>query len=92
MSYSFSVSAASKADAKSKVAERMAEIVASQPNHKVDQDAAVSAANAFIDVLHDPEEGQQVNVSMSGSVGWKGGDTPSYTHASTNVSATIGTA
>lgn len=90
MSYSFYFAAATKDDAKRGVAEKMASVVEQQPNHKVDQEAAVNAANAFIDVLADPAEGEEVSVSMSGSVGWRtANDAPIYTGASVQVGASI---
>ena len=65
MSYSFSLTAPTKDAAKALVAEKMASVVAQQPAHKVDQEAAVNAANTFIDVLHDPEEGQEISLDRA---------------------------
>lgn len=90
MSYSFYFTAPSKDDAKRQVAEKMADIVKQQPNHKVDQEAAVNAAGAFIDVVHEPREGEEVYVSMSGSVGWRHASDPvEHTNANVSVTATI---
>lgn len=74
MSYSFSVSGESKADAKAKVAEELAKVVVAQPAHKADQAQAQAAADAFIDTLLVPiEEGAGVSVSVNGSL-WTEGD------------------
>lgn len=90
MSYSFFFAAATKDDAKRGVAEKMASVVEQQPNHKVDQEAAVNAAGALVDVLADPAEGEEVYVSMSGSVSWKtANDQTTYTGANAQVSASI---
>jgi hypothetical protein len=60
MSYSFYFGAASKDDAKRQAAEKMAGVAQQQPNHKVDEEAAVKAAGTFIDMLRDPSEGEEV--------------------------------
>lgn len=67
MSYSFSVRAATKAEAKEKVATELAKVVMQQPIHAVDQDQANAAATSFIDLLRD-DETQDVMVSVNGSV------------------------
>lgn len=90
MSYSFQFGAASKDDAKRQAAEKMASVAQQQPNHKVDQEAAVNAAGAFIDVLREPGDGEEVFVSMSGSVGWNtANEVTTYSTASAQVSASI---
>jgi len=71
MSYSFQIRAATKADAKEKVAIQMAAIVQQQVVHAVDAEQARAAANAFIDVI-DGDENRDVVVSMNGSVSWSG--------------------
>lgn len=70
MSYSFTVKAASKDEAKAKVAEEFDRIAAGQPSHKVDRDSAVAVAGAFIDLLADPKENDEVQVMMNGSLSW----------------------
>ncbi len=50
MSYSFSVVAATKADAKQKIADSFVNVVANQPSHAADRDAAVAAGGAMVDV------------------------------------------
>ena len=71
MSYSFQIRAATKAEAKEKVAIQMAAIVQQQVVHAVDADQACAAANAFIDVING-DENRDVVVSMNGSVSWSG--------------------
>lgn len=70
MSYSFSVTADAKADAKQKIAENFDNIVNGQPSHAADRDAVVAASNAFVDLLSDPPEGQEIYVNVYGSLGW----------------------
>ncbi|MBR0687367.1 hypothetical protein JQ594_15655 [Bradyrhizobium manausense] len=70
MSYSFSVTAANKAAAKEAVRVKFDEMVASQPIHARDRNAALSNAIAAIDALVD-DDAMHVSVSMSGSVGWR---------------------
>lgn len=71
MSYSFSVTAATKAEAKEKIAEEFDKIVVSQPVHEVDRAPAQAAAHAFVDVLADPGEDQQISVNCNGYVSWR---------------------
>lgn len=87
MSYSFHVSAATKAEAKQKMAAEFDNVVSSQPNHKADRDAAQAAANAFVDVIAEPHEGDMVNVSVSGSLSWTGDN--EFTSANVYVTASL---
>lgn len=70
MSYSFSVIAANKAAAKSAVAAKFDEVVATQPIHARDRAAALGNANAAIDLLVD-DATLHVSVSVNGYVGWR---------------------
>lgn len=69
MSYSFYVRAATKAEAKEKVKEKLDEVVASQPVHEADRAQAQAAAEAFIDLLRE-DETQDVSVNVNGSSVW----------------------
>lgn len=92
MSYSFSVNAASKAEAKQKIATAFDSVVASQPSHAADREAALAAGGAFIDLLTDPAGDQQIQVSMHGSLGWRRwrhDDPKAFTGAGVGVSATV---
>lgn len=70
MSYSFSIRAATKTEAKDRVASELNAIAAVQPMHAADVDSAKFAATDFIDVIRD-DAAQDVIVSVSGSV-WAG--------------------
>jgi len=73
MSYSFVVTGADKAAAKAAVAAELDKVIAGQPMHARDKEAAIANAGAVIDLLTDsPPEGSIVHVSMNGSVGWMG--------------------
>lgn len=87
MSYSFSIQAATKDEAGIKVETELGKVVTSQPSHAADRQAAQNAAEAFIDVLREPGEGQHIGVSMSGSLSWQAADV--FTGASVNISAFI---
>ncbi|ARL25477.1 hypothetical protein BOC55_35275 [Burkholderia pseudomallei] len=69
MSYSFGFTAHTKDDAKARVVSEFEEVVRVQPVHAKDQSAAVAAAHAFIDGLHD-DDACDINVSISGSLSW----------------------
>ncbi len=70
MSYSFSVRAASKAEAKDKVDAELAKVVESQAIHVRDRAQAQAVAEAFIDLLDD-DETRDIDVNMHGSVSWR---------------------
>lgn len=63
MSYSASVTAANKSEAKAAVVAKLDEIVSAQSIHARDRDAA-------IDLLID-DDTMHVTVTMNGSVGWR---------------------
>lgn len=93
MSYSFIVTADTKADAKQRVADQFDNVVSAQAAHKADRDPAVACAQAFIDTLAEPQEGHEIQVSMHGSVGWHhehGEYTPKeLLHASVGLNAQL---
>jgi hypothetical protein len=87
MSYSFNIKVTNKTEAKEKVAEEFAKVVKYQPVHAADKEHAEATVNAFIDLLDD-DATMDVQVDVSGSVGWRGSDVnPSFTHANVSVSA-----
>jgi flavorubredoxin len=49
----------------------MSEVVRSQPAHEKDQHVVVATVSAYLELVKQ-EATQQVNVSVSGSVGWRG--------------------
>lgn len=68
MSYSFTVKAATKDDAKRAVTHELAKAVVGQRCHARDVPAARAAAHAFVDALDEPGEDQAVLVQGSGSL------------------------
>lgn len=88
MSYSFSVRAANREDAKAQVAGKLAEVLAQQPSHAADMPMAQNTANAFIDVLAE-DPAKDVLVNMNGSLSWEwiDGSATKITGANVNVSA-----
>lgn len=71
MSYSFTVKAATKAEAKAAVEKAYDEMVVGQPIHARDKAAAMANAAAVIDLLiEDPAK--HISVSMNGYVSWRG--------------------
>lgn len=67
MSYSITVRAANKAEAKTKVAAELDKVVAQQPAHAHDRAQAEAATFAFIDLVAD-DDTQDVYVYLNGSV------------------------
>lgn len=91
MSYSFTIRAATKAEAKEKVAADFDKVVAAQPDHATDREQALSAATAFIDMLVD-DETRDVVVSVNGWLNWSEPSLPrAYSGACVGVSASLST-
>ncbi|QGZ56733.1 hypothetical protein [Paraburkholderia acidiphila] len=94
MSYAINFTAANKAEAKQRVVDEMATVVANQPCHVKDKDAAIGTAHTFIDMLVD-DDAMDVHVDMYGSVGYQWTELDPYgqssdarfTAAGVNVSA-----
>jgi hypothetical protein len=85
MSYSFSVKAATKAEAKEAVAKYFDEqVIAHQPVHARDRAAVIANADAIIDLLAD-DETKDIHVSCNGYVSWgvhgEPAEVPLYTAA-----------
>lgn len=93
MSYSITLRAATVAAALALAASRFdAEVVASQPPHKADRDAALKNVEAALGTLSRvPGEGEQIVVQMHGSVGgkldWQGTDQASQEVTSCTIGA-----
>lgn len=95
MSYSIGVRAATKALVLEKVAEELNKVAAAQPVHDRDRGEAYEAAKAFVGVLAEPAAGQEVVVSVSGSLGWTGREdlnNVGITASSVTVYASLATA
>jgi hypothetical protein len=71
MSYSFRLTAASVAAAITAVAAEFDKVVASQPTHAADRDFAQAAVETAIGKLT-PSDDRDIEVNVSGSVGWQG--------------------
>lgn len=87
MSYSFSVTAPSKAEAKEKIAAEFDKILASQPVHAADRASAQAAAEAFVDVLSGPADGEEIAVTVNGYVSLRAEG--EFTGASVGVTASV---
>ena|ERR1700729_1758305 len=89
MSYSFSIRVDSKDEAGIAVDDQLDEIVASQPIHNQDRQETQDAVEAFIELLRDPEENEEITITVSGSV--VAGADKEITSASVNISVAIST-
>lgn len=74
MSYSFSVSAATKQEAIQKVADELAKVVAAQPVHSADQDQVNAAVNGFADSVLADDDAHDVHISVNGHLTSVNGD------------------
>ena len=88
MSYSFTVRAPNKAEARLAVASKFDEAIGHQVCHQRDKVQALSAAYAFIDLLSD-DDSKDINVNMSGSLSgtWSGSDVTVISVANVSISA-----
>lgn len=87
MSYSFTIAAVSKDEAGQKVADALGEVVTAQPVHATDRQAAQDAAEAFIGLVAEPGADEVINVSVSGSLGWRAENV--FTASSVSVQAWV---
>lgn len=71
MSYSFVVTADTVEAATRQIREQFDIVVAAQPSHAADKEAAVVAAQTLVRILATPHEGDEIQVSMNGSLGWQ---------------------
>jgi hypothetical protein len=90
MSFSFNTSGKNREEVNAKVAALMAETVAAQDSHEVDVDAVTATVETYLDLI-EPNDGDTISVSVSGSVGWErvvaeGVEIRRYTGAGVNVS------
>lgn len=89
MSYSFSVTADTKFDATHKIREQFGTVVAAQPNHVADREAAVVAAQSLVRLLAEPHEGDEICVSVNGSLSWQHDAPEEFLSASLSVNASL---
>lgn len=71
MSYSFSIRAEDKAEAKNMVAAELLDVVRVQPGHERDVVQAQTTCNAYIDLLED-DATMVYQVNVAGSLSWTG--------------------
>lgn len=71
MSFSFSVVAASKGEAKANVAEQMATVIAAQSIHAKDEAHVKATVESSLDLIAD-DETRDVSVYVVGSLSWEG--------------------
>ena len=89
MSYSISVIDDTKADANRQIREQFDAVVAAQPSHAADKEAAVVAAQAFVRLLADPDEGQEIYLNMYGSLGWVHDKPDQFISAGMSINASL---
>jgi hypothetical protein len=70
MSYSFSAKGDDKAAALAAAAAQFDKMLEQQPVHTRDREAAMANLRAHLDLVEEPNEGEQVTISMHGSVSW----------------------
>lgn len=85
MSYSFSARGATKEAVLKAVSDQLDQVVAGQPAHARDRDAALAAVEAFVGLVPLPD-GKSYVVSANGSVGWNADAPDVLTGAGVGVS------
>ena len=89
MSYSFLITADTKEEATGKIRDQFDAVVASQPIHAADKEAAVIAAQAFVRILADPHEGDEIYVNVYGSLGWRYDSPDEFLSAGLTINASL---
>lgn len=89
MSYSFTVTADNKLDATARIREQFDAVVIQQPSHAADREAAVVAAQTLVRLLADPHEGDEIVVSINGSLGWKHDVPEEFLHANVSIQTSL---
>jgi hypothetical protein len=92
MSYSFAIKASNKTDAKHKIAENFDNIVNNQPTHSADRNAVVAIGSAFVDLLEDPADNEEIYVNVYGSLGWRQrqeNPVSTFTNAQVSINASV---
>lgn len=92
MSYSFTFTAKSAADALGQIGGKFDELQQSQPNHKDDRGPALAVVAVYLALVRRLQEGEHYHVSMHGSLGWSHGAFEGeceYTGAGVGVSISI---
>lgn len=89
MSYSFTVTADTKAEATGKIREQFDAVVAAQPSHAADKEAAVIAAQTLVRLLAEPDHSNEIYVSMNGSLGWRHDAPDQFLHADVTIHVSL---
>ena len=89
MSYSFTVTADTKADAKQKIAQSFDAVVNGQSSHAADRDPVVACGSAFVEALAEPQAGDEIYVTIYGCLSWRQGIPEEFTSASASVNASL---
>lgn len=92
MSYSFSVTAATKEESTAKIREKFDDVVVAQPTHAADKEAAVVAAQTFVRLLAEPKDDEEIYVIVNGSLGWnydQGMAPTEFLHADLNLNVSL---
>ena len=89
MSYSFTVTAASKAEALQQVSDKLDQVVEAQPSHAADRLAAFVTAAAFLSLLQEPREGDQVVGTVNGWLSWNSASPEEFKGASVGVNFSL---
>ena len=92
MSYSFNVLAATSVLATAAVATKLDQTVSEQPIHEADKSQAQAAVDSLLPLLREPAEGEQISVSVSGSVSKYRAEDEGFNNLSLSVHASVTTA
>lgn len=88
MSFWFQVKGKTKSAALAEVEVKMAEVVKNQPVHSRDSAQVLEVSKLYLGLIDDPEEGEEVTMNVSGSLGWRGNE-EKFTSANVGVSAYV---
>lgn len=88
MSYSFDFRADTKLEATAEIREEFDAVMAYQPTHEKDKEAAIVAGQALVRCLTDPGPEQEIHVHMNGYLSWQN-DPKEFVSANLNIRVEI---
>lgn len=89
MSYSISVRVAAAALGLAAVSAEFDKVVAQQPIHEADRAPALAVTEAYLGLVREPAEGEEISISLSGWVSTRGIEAEAFNSAAVSAQVSI---
>lgn len=89
MSYSISIRVAAVGLAAAALSAEFDKIVAQQPIHEADRAQALAVTEAYLGLIREPGEGEEISISLSGWVSTRGVEAEAFTSAAVSVQVSV---